>query len=261
MLFTPHTAKMLNIKQVETLFAAITKADAKRFENSVSMSSLILSANVWLKDAEGQIFYKENFEDMDDFVLRTYGFQKSRYYKLLKMAKAIEKTPGLISEFNKQCDAIISNGGEVSRSVENFNKFVDEYNLETPATNEGGEGEEGEGEEGEGGAKVQEKKKAVLTFAFNGEQIGLQNVALRIDASGELKTTASAIDIECALDYLRQALEGAQKLATETTIEVKAPAVEQPAEKQKAVKKSKNVKTPQHEIHEAFTGEFIDLLD
>jgi hypothetical protein len=230
MLFTPHTAKMLNIKQVETLFTAITKADAKRFENSVTMSSLILSANVWLKDAEGQIFYKEFFEDMDDFVFKTYGFQKSRYYKLLKMAKAIEKTPGLISEFNKQCDAILENGGEVSRSVENFNKFVDEYNLETPATN----GSE-EGEEGEEGAKVQEKKKAILTFAFNGEQIGLQNMALRIDANGELKTTASAFDIETAIDFLKQALEGANKLATETTIEVQAPAVEQPAKKSKKV--------------------------
>ena len=221
-----QSTKALKLTQVNALINAINKSDAKRFENSLTLAQLIADGNKWLKDSEGQTWLKSTKMAMDEFILKTYGFQKSYYYKLLKAANV---PADVVKEFTTQTAKLKDANLSAPLSIEALLKYASEAKLEN---NEAGEGEgEGEGEANE----VKAKAKAVLTFTFKVD--GFEAVSLRIDDNGEFKTSASAENIAVALDYLRQAVTGAG-------LSPKAPKAKAPKAKGKALPKPNTAKAP-----------------
>lgn len=227
-MYTTNTNKALKLTQVNALINAIKNSDAKRFENSLTLAGLIADGNKWLKDSEGQTWLKSTKMAMDEFILKTYGFQKSYYYKLLKTAGVPAE---IVREFTAQTTKLKNENLSAPLSIEALLKYYAEAKLETAKDSDGESEGEGENEAHE----VKAKAKAVLTFTFKVE--GLEPVSLRIDDNGEFKTSASAENIAVALDYLAQAVAGAG-------LSPKAPKAKAPKAKGKALPKPNTAKAP-----------------
>lgn len=227
-MYTNNTNKALKLTQVNALINAINKSDAKRFENSLTLAGLIADGNKWLKDAEGQTWLKSTKMAMDEFILKTYGFQKSFYYKLLKAANV---PADVVKEFTAQTAKLKDANLSAPLSIEALLKYASEAKLES---NEAGDGD-GDGDGENEATEVKAKAKAVLTFTFKID--GFEPVSLRIDDNGEFKTSASAENIAVALDYLSQAIAGAG-------LTPKAPKAKAPKAKGKALPKPNTAKAP-----------------
>lgn len=227
-MYNTHTNKALKLTQVNTIIKAIETSDAKRFENSLTLAGLIADGNKWLKDAEGQNWLKSTKMAMDEFIQKTYGFQKSFYYKLLKTANV---PADVVKEFTTQTAKLKAEKLSAPLSIEALLKYHAEAKLETTKDSDGDGDGDGENEAPE----VKAKAKAVLTFTFKLD--GFEPVSLRIDDNGEFKTSASAENIAVALDYLRQAVDGAG-------LSPKAPKVAKPKAKAKAQPKPSTAKAP-----------------
>lgn len=227
-MYTTNTNKALKLTQVNALISAIKTSDAKRFENSLALAQLIADGNKWLKDSEGQTWLKSTKMAMDEFILKTYGFQKSYYYKLLKTANV---PADIVREFTAQTTKLKNENLSAPLSIEALLKYAGEAKLETAKDGEG----EGEGDGDGEPTEVKAKAKAVLTFTFKLD--GFEPVSLRIDDNGEFKTSASAENIAVALDYLTQAVTGAG-------LSPKAPKAKAPKAKAKAQPKPSTAKAP-----------------
>lgn len=221
-----QSTKALKLAQVKALISAIDKSDAKRFENSLTLAGLIADGNKWLKDTEGQTWLKSTKMGMEDFILTTYGFQKSYYYKLLKASSV---PADMVKEFTKQTEKLKAQSLSAPLSIEALLKYYSEAKLETAKDSDGDGDGENEAKE------VKAKAKAVLTFTFKLD--GFEPVSLRIDDDGQLKTSAKAENIAVALDYLTQAVTGAG-------LTPKAPKAKAPKAKGKALPKPNTAKAP-----------------
>lgn len=200
-----HQQKALQVKEIKALQSKIEETAARKFAASLSLASCIEKAHKWLKSTEGQTFLKTNKVGMEEFTVQVYGFQKSFYYKLLKVGQLIFERPQVVEQFKNEVEQAKVNDLGASLSVENLINFAKELqSIEAAA--KGSEGiEESEGSEGKETAVPNVTKAAnIVTFAFNGEAIGLKNVSLKIDKNGVLKTTCELKDIYAAIDYLRQ---------------------------------------------------------
>ena len=186
------------MNKVKAVQSTLLNGDVKRFENSLILAGLIADAHKWVKDAEGQTFLKANALGMEDFIKQVYGFQKSYYYRLLR---ANDVPKAVVDEFRAETLKAKATDLNAPLSIEALLAFHKESELESKGESDG----ESEGES-DGESKVG-KAKAVFTLAFKVD--GFTPVSIRIDAGGELKTTNKGAEIETALDYLRQALEGA----------------------------------------------------
>jgi hypothetical protein len=116
---------------------------------------------------------------MEEFTVQVYGFQKSFYYKLLKVGQLIFERPQVVEQFKNEVEQAKVNDLGASLSVENLINFAKELqSIEAAA--KGSEGiEESEGSEGKETAVPNVTKAAnIVTFAFNGEAIGLKNVSV-----------------------------------------------------------------------------------
>jgi hypothetical protein len=249
---TAQLEKALCLKEVNALTTAIKKADAQRFENSLTLAGLIARGHKWIKDAEGQKFIKEANVGMDEFILQVYGFQKSFYYKLLKAANVPAE---VVKEFKKQTQALKEQSLSAPMSIEALLKYYSEAKLETAKDSES----EGEGEgEGKAAPEVKAKAKAVLTLAVNVE--GLENVALRIMDTGELITAATGEAVAAALDYLAQAVAGAglkPKKAAKPKAKAKALPKPSTAKAPKPVRKAEVLKA----VQDGLTFEAVTMDD
>ena len=227
-MYTNQTNKALKLNQVNAIIKAIETSDAKRFENSLTLAGLIAEGNKWLKDAEGQTWLKSTKMAMDEFIQKTYGFQKSFYYKLLKAANVPAE---VVKEFTTQTAKLKAEKLSAPLSIEALLKYASEAKLETAKDSDGDGDGDGESEAHE----VKAKAKAVLTFTFKVD--GFEPVSLRIDDNGEFKTTATGDAIAVALDYLAQAVAGAG-------LSPKAPKAKAPKAKGKALPKPNTAKAP-----------------
>jgi len=218
-MYTNQTNKALKLNQVNALINAIKNSDVKRFENSLTLAGLIADGNKWLKDAEGQAWLKSTKMAMDEFILKTYGFQKSYYYKLLKTANV---PADVVKEFTAQTTKLKNENLSAPLSIEALLKYYAEAKLETAKDSDGDGDGDGENEAHE----VKAKAKAVLTFTFKVD--GFEPVSLRIDDDGQFKTQSTGDAIAVALDYLAQAVAGAGLSPKAPKVKAKAKAKAQP---------------------------------
>jgi hypothetical protein len=182
----------LRVTEFNAVSKSLETSSQKKFNASVEMAKIVAQGIQWADSPEGQlVFESEGLKwSKEELFKKTYGFQKSFGYKLLKVAKLNDE---VITEFNTICD----NDRNASRSIENLLKWC----ASDVTTNDSGD-TEGDGGEGEVG------QKAVFTLSFKSKEVlgSDKNVAFRVNADGEVVTKNTMKEIEQAIAWLQSQL-------------------------------------------------------
>ena len=195
--FITSFAKEFNVNQVSALFSKETKASRQAFEYTLQAAVKVAASLTWWKEIGKGLAAEQGYTpDAEQLAQDVYGWQKSYMYKVAKAGSLPTET---IAAYMEACDRVEAQGKRAERSIAALLKFA---KAEAEGGNEGEEGE-GEGEE-----SVEAKAKAVLTLTCRLSDLGLsdKNVSLRIDAEGNVITTASAEDIQKAIALLTATL-------------------------------------------------------
>lgn len=199
LLSTSTIKNALNLTEVKRIQSTLSNGAKSRLAKSLELATLVSRGAEWFKSQEGKTAFAEAGVtwSTEEFFLKTYGFQKSFAYKLLR-ASAIESP--VVEAFNNACDESEREGKGSDRSIAGLLKFA------KSAQEGGGEGEEG----GEGQPSV-ERSQTIFTLSFKRSVLEdtAKNVSVRVDMSGEPTTTNSREEIEMAIAFLRSALDNA----------------------------------------------------
>lgn len=187
-----EVSSALNLNEIRSLQRTIQNGQKKKFEQSLTLSQHVNNAFEWFKSEEGKA--KMNEEGIawttEDFSKKVFGFQKSYFYKLVKVANLESE---VVETFKAKCDELEGQGSEPIRSVENLLKFA-RANEETNNGEEGGEGE---------GAEVETRSATIFTMTFKHPD---GNISVRIDEAGQMKTTNNTTELLSAIKFLQHAI-------------------------------------------------------
>lgn len=177
----------LNLTEIRTIQRGITNAKKKKFDQTLTLSALVVKAFEWFSSEQGKA--KLNEEGLswsnEEFFNKVFGWQKSFSYKVLKAGKLPTE---VVDTFKVKCDELERQGEEPNRSLEGLLKFAKQV--------------ESGGEEG-GGQEVETRAQAIFTLAFKHPE---GNIAVRIDDAGQVKTTNSREEVMSAVSFLLQSL-------------------------------------------------------
>lgn len=195
----PQVKQALNLQEIRSVQRTITNAKKKKFEQTLTLSKLVVKAVEWFSSEEGKNACSEEgiTWSNEEIGQKVFGWQKSFFYKVVKAGKLQDE---IVSTFNTKCNEAETRGEEPNRSLEGLLKFAKQVETGTAA---GGEGEEGEETEGEA-AEVEIRTATILTFTYKGEG---GNVAVRIDSEGNVKTTNTDEQIREAIAVLNFSLQ------------------------------------------------------
>jgi hypothetical protein len=184
-----EVASALNLNEIRSLQRTIQNGQKKKFEQSLTLSQHVNNAFEWFKSAEGQ--RKLNEEGIawtsEQFAQKVFGFQKSYFYKLVKVANLESE---VVETFKAKCDELEGQGSEPIRSVENLLKFA----RASEETNNEGESEE---------AEVETRTQTIFTLTFKHPD---GNISVRIDEAGQMKTTNNTTELLSAIKFLQHAI-------------------------------------------------------
>jgi hypothetical protein len=186
----------LNLTAINRLKSTLSNGQKKKFDATLELAQQVNKSLEWFKSKEGKATMSEEGISWttEEFANKVFGWQKSYFYKLVKAANVADET---VDTFKLQCDTIERGGGSVERSIENLLKYAKQSES---SNSEGGQGEgEGEGE----GATVAANVPTIFTLSYKTEN---GNVAVRIDANGNVKTTNSNAEIDAAIQFLLQSI-------------------------------------------------------
>jgi hypothetical protein len=196
----PIVNKALNLNAIKKASSNVVTAQKKKFETTLELSKMVLEAHAWFTSAQGQALASEYGVKWttEQFGLQVFGWQKSYFYKLCRVAK-LPNT--IVEEFTAKCDQLEADNKEPQRSVESLLKFA-KAKEEEPADGNG-DPEDGDSE----GTEVAEKESVLLTLSYKKEG---GNVAFRIMSNGTVKTTNSPEELLEAIALIQATI------ATET---------------------------------------------
>lgn len=186
----PQVKQSLNLAEIRSTQRVIANGQKKKFEQTLQLSKLVVTAVNWFASNEGkQVCTEEGISWTNEEIgIKIFGWQKSFFYKVVKAGK-LENA--VIESFNTKCSEIESQGNDANRSLEGLLKFAKQVNT---ATTEG----EGEGEASE----IQPEIVVETIFTMTYKNTDGKKIAVRIDANGTIKTTNSRTEIAEALAYI-----------------------------------------------------------
>ena len=196
----PQIKTALNLQEIRSVQRTIQNGQKKKFEQTLSLSKLVLGAVNWFASEEGQRVCSEEgiVWNNEAIGLKVFGWQKSFFYKVMKAGKLDEV---VVSTFKAKCDEAEAQGEEPNRSLEGLLKFAKNVHVEGGGSGEG-EGGEGESEGGEGETiGVEVRVPTIFTMTYKPE--GGVNVSIRVDANGVVKTNNTAVQIDEAIAFLK----------------------------------------------------------
>lgn len=181
----------LNLQAINRLKASESNAQKQKFSKSIELSKLVKQAFEWFQSEEGKAKMREEGIEWnaEQFGLKVFGWQKSFFYKILKVGKLPSET---IEKFNEKCDELEQQDEQPIRSIETLLKFAKQVE-------DGAEGS-GTNEESEEGAEVETRAQTIFTMTLKHPE---KNVAIRIDDAGQVKTNNTIEEIETAIVFLR----------------------------------------------------------
>ena len=196
----PQIKTALNLSEIRSVQRTIQNGQKKKFEQTLSLSKLVVGAVNWFASDEGQRVCSEEgiVWNNEAIGLKVFGWQKSFFYKVMKAGKLDEV---VVSTFKAKCDEAEAQGEEPNRSLEGLLKFSKQVES---GTNAGGQGENDESGESESEPQVETRVETILTFTYKSEG---GNVSVRIDANGLVKTTNSDEQIREAIAVLNFSLQ------------------------------------------------------
>lgn len=193
----PQVKQALNLTEINRVQRSITNAKKQKFAQTLNLSKLAVSVVAWFASPEGQAITQEegitwNNEEIGQ---KVFGWQKSYFYKVLKAGKLQE---AVVTEFTAQCDTAESEGLDPDRSLAGLLKFAKSLESNSAGGSEG----EGGGKEGETETAVAIRPETIFTFTFKPND-GQENVAIRVNSIGEIKTTNTKQELENAVLILQ----------------------------------------------------------
>jgi hypothetical protein len=201
MLSLPNVKNALSLTEVKRIQSTLSNGAKSRLAKTLELATLVSRGSEWFASQQGQSAFAQAGVtwSKEEFFLKTYGFQQSFAYKLLR-ASALEQE--VVENFNASCDEQERAGKPSDRSLAGLLKFA----KSQPTEGGGGDGEEG----GEGQPSV-ERSQTIFTLSFKRSVLEdtAKNVSVRVDMSGEPTTTNTREEIEIAIAFLRAALDNA----------------------------------------------------
>jgi hypothetical protein len=168
----PAVKQGLQLSEFKTLQRSVENAQKRKFESTLDLSKVVLTAFEWFKSAEGQALCSEEGISWtsEEFANKVFGFQKSFFYKLTRAGKL---EAHLVDEFKAKCTELEAEGQTPNRTLEGLLKYAKEVEV---SNTEGGQGEgEGEGKgEGENEPQVTTRPQVVMSFEYKPDGIKIQ---------------------------------------------------------------------------------------
>lgn len=141
MLNTPQTKKALALTAIKSLTAKVNDAEKQRFMNSLELAQMLAQTKPQFEDFCKAVINKlkdggataSDLPKKDELIKLVYGFQKSFYYKLIKVG---ELPKHVVNKFIDKCDEAEADGKDFARSIEALNtwaKNFDDHNGEADA--------------------------------------------------------------------------------------------------------------------------------
>ena len=192
----------LNLNDIKRIQRQITNAHKSKFSHTLTMAKLVVRAEEWFNSEDGKFKMQDAglSWSKEEFGQKVFGWQKSFFYKVLKAGKMSEQ---IVDAFNTKCDEADAQGKDVDRSLAGLLKFAQDFNdVETIINEE--TGEEEISEEAIESAEVQERIETIFTMSMKNPEG--RNVAVRINANGELITRNDASEIAQAIAFLQSAI-------------------------------------------------------
>jgi len=192
----------LNLNDIKRIQRQITNAHKSKFSHTLTMAKLVVRAEEWFNSEDGKFKMQDAglSWSKEEFGQKVFGWQKSFFYKVLKAGKLSEQ---IVDAFNTKCDEADAQGKDVDRSLAGLLKFAQDFSdVETIINEE--TGEEEISEEAIESAEVQERVETIFTMSMKNPEG--RNVAVRINANGELITRNDASEIAQAIAFLQSAM-------------------------------------------------------
>ena len=192
----------LNLNDIKRIQKQITNAHKSKFGHTLSMAKLVVKAEEWFNSEDGKFKMQDAglSWSKEEFGQKVFGWQKSFFYKVLKAGKLSDQ---IVDAFTTKCDEADAQGKDVDRSLAGLLKFAQDFSdVETIINEE--TGEEEISEEAIESAEVQERIETIFTMSMKNPEG--RNVAVRINANGELITRNDASEIAQAIEFLKSAM-------------------------------------------------------
>jgi hypothetical protein len=190
------------LNDIKRIQRQITNAHKSKFSHTLTMAKLVVKAEEWFNSEDGKFKMQDAglSWSKEEFGQKVFGWQKSFFYKVLKAGKLSEQ---IVDAFNTKCDEADAQGKDVDRSLAGLLKFAQDFSdVETIINEE--TGEEEISEEAIESAEVQERVETIFTMSMKNPEG--RNVAVRINANGELITRNDASEIAQAIAFLQSAM-------------------------------------------------------
>lgn len=202
----PQVKQALNLQEIRSVQRTIVNAKKKKFEQTLALSKLVLTAVEWFASEDGQRVCNEEGISWsnEEIGQKVFGWQKSFFYKVVKAAKLQAE---VVDTFKAKCDEAEANGQEPNRSLEGLLKFAKQVDN---TTNTGGQGEDADGgeegseETGSEAAQVEIRHENILTFKYKVDGV---NVSVKIDSNGHVTTNNTYEQIREAIAVLSFSIE------------------------------------------------------
>ena len=198
----PNVKESLQLTEIKRVQKSINNAHKSKFNHTLRLSALIGDAVRWFSSDEGKaVLLDEGIEwSKEDFGKKVFGYQKSFFYKLLKVDALDER---ILAAFNTKCDAI---GDDANRSIAGlleFSRGIDLDSLEhsEDATEE--EIAEAEAELIEEASVSQERINYLFVLSYKNPNGN--NLSVRIDDQGNV-SGSNLEEIANAIEFLKEAI-------------------------------------------------------
>lgn len=202
----PQVANAINLNDIKRAKRNVENAQKRKFEHTITMSSLVKQAVDWFDSEAGKdVFREEGIQwSKADFGLKVFGWQKSYFYKVVKVGNLDQR---IIDAFSRKCDEL---GEQANRSLAGLLEFSRDIDLtsldvsEDATEEEIAEAEEQAIAEAVEQSNAAERIETIFTLSFKRAE---GNVAVRVDAEGNVITRNSAHDIQAAIQFLANSIQ------------------------------------------------------
>ena len=134
MLALAQNKKALALTAIKSLTAKVNDAEKQRFMNSLELAQMLAQTKPQFEDFCKAVINKlkdsgtpaKDLPKKDELIKLVYGFQKSFYYKLIKVG---ELPKNVVNKFIDKCDEAEKDGKDFARSIEALNTWA--KNFET----------------------------------------------------------------------------------------------------------------------------------
>jgi hypothetical protein len=198
----PNVKASLQLNEVKKIQKSINNAHKSKFNHTLKLTALIGDAVRWFSSDEGKaVLSDEGIEwSKEEFGRKVFGYQKSFFYKLLKVDALDER---IISAFNTKCDAI---GDDANRSIAGLLEFSRSIDLDSLEHSEDATEEEiaeAEAELIEEASVSQERTNYLFVLSYKNPNGN--NLSVRIDDQGNVSGN-NLEEIANAIEFLKEAI-------------------------------------------------------